>query len=336
LLPKISVIIPVYNSKLYIKRAIESILCQTVQEFEIVIVDDGSTDNSISEINKIKDERIKIYQIKHGGVSIARNTGANLAQSDFIAFLDSDDEWTNIFIETVLKLKEKYPQAGIFATTSFLIKRDNQKLNENVLIFKDVLFEKNYFSYYLKNSEVIHIHGIALFKKIFNEMNGFNEKSAWGEDEDFIFRIALKYPIAYSYTICVIGYLSVNWREKTSKRVLITKEHPFIKNGRKAINEDNIPKQMINDLINLISRLQIFSARHNIIAGNFEYARKILNDIDNRYYKLRKFYLYFWVDLSNLIGKKGCKTLFYLHYSLLIKISRFLEQYLHVKIKAYI
>ena len=95
--PQISVIIPCYNSEKYIEDTIKSVLNQSYQSFEIIIVDDGSTDNTTAIIKKLegKDSRIKFYEIMHSGrPSIPRNYGVKKSSGSFIAFLDSDDLWT--------------------------------------------------------------------------------------------------------------------------------------------------------------------------------------------------------------------------------------------------
>ena len=91
----ISVVIPLYNKEKQIKRTIQSVLTQTFQDFEIVIVNDGSTDNSTIEVEKIKDSRIRLIHQENAGVSAARNKGIEEAKYELIALLDADDEWKN-------------------------------------------------------------------------------------------------------------------------------------------------------------------------------------------------------------------------------------------------
>jgi len=91
--PKISIVVPVYNTEKYISRCIESILAQTFQNFEIILVDDGSSDNSLEICRRYRadDSRIKVYTQKNSGQSAARNLGISYAQADYIGFVDSDD-----------------------------------------------------------------------------------------------------------------------------------------------------------------------------------------------------------------------------------------------------
>ena len=111
----ISVVIPLYNKEKQIKRTLQSVLTQTFQDFEIVIVNDGSTDNSTIEVEKIKDSRIRLIHQENAGVSAARNKGIEEAKYELIALLDADDEWKNKYLEVQYDLYKKYPKCDIFA-----------------------------------------------------------------------------------------------------------------------------------------------------------------------------------------------------------------------------
>ena len=99
----ISVIVPVYNVEKYISRCIESIMKQTYKNIEIILIDDGSTDNSgkICDEYSLKDDRINVIHKKNGGLSDARNTGLDIAKGKYISLIDSDDFVSKFFIETL-------------------------------------------------------------------------------------------------------------------------------------------------------------------------------------------------------------------------------------------
>lgn len=105
-LPDVSIIICNYNYAQYIGDALESVLCQTLQNWECIIIDDGSTDDSLSVINKYlkKDKRFKLIQNDHGGTARARNAGLDIARGEYIAFLDSDDCYTEYALEMLLHI----------------------------------------------------------------------------------------------------------------------------------------------------------------------------------------------------------------------------------------
>ena len=99
-----SVVIPLYNKEDYIGKTIQSVLHQTYSEFEIIVVNDSSTDRSLKVVESFKDSRIKIYTIPNGGVSIARNYGIQKATHEIIALLDSDDVWEDNYLYSILIL----------------------------------------------------------------------------------------------------------------------------------------------------------------------------------------------------------------------------------------
>lgn len=105
---KVSIIIPVYNGEKFIKKCIESILNQTYQNYEIIIINDGSTDRTKETIESLKSEKIKLYNIKNSGVSNARNYGMNQANGDYILFVDADDEIDNKTLEILVNKQKEY------------------------------------------------------------------------------------------------------------------------------------------------------------------------------------------------------------------------------------
>ncbi len=112
----LSVIIPLYNKAATVERAVRSVLNQTVQDFELIVVNNGSTDGGEEVVKRIQDKRLRLVEQKNLGVSMARNRGIAESRFDYVAFLDADDEWKPTFLETVLALKEHYPDCTVFST----------------------------------------------------------------------------------------------------------------------------------------------------------------------------------------------------------------------------
>lgn len=110
-----SVIIPLYNKAEFVSRTIDSVLSQSVKGFEVIVIDDGSTDNSGEVVSKYNDPRIRLIQQKNAGVSAARNTGIRNAKNEFIAFLDADDWWDCEYLSTMAKLILAYPNEKVFS-----------------------------------------------------------------------------------------------------------------------------------------------------------------------------------------------------------------------------
>jgi len=220
--PLFSVVIPLYNKEKYIKRTINSVLKQTFQNFEIIVVNDGSTDNSLSVVKSIKDKRIKIFNQKNLGVSNARNKGIKKAKGEYIAFLDADDKFLNNYLETIAQLIIKYPNNGFFGTAFKKVYKNN---NNEICTFnfnknsKKTFIVKDLISAVVKNKKFfIHISSIVIKREMFDEIGYFyahSTKNLLGativEDFELIIKIAYKYPLVYSNNIGCIYYLNTNF-----------------------------------------------------------------------------------------------------------------------------
>lgn len=112
----ISVVMPVFNKEKYVAEAIDSVLKQSCKTFELMIVNDGSTDDSMACVSSVKDARVRVINQQNGGVSAARNTGILNATSEWIAFLDADDWWHEKFLEEITTAISRHPQNKVFAT----------------------------------------------------------------------------------------------------------------------------------------------------------------------------------------------------------------------------
>jgi glycosyltransferase involved in cell wall biosynthesis len=108
----ISVIIPTYNRSALVRETVNSVLRQTFSDFELFVIDDGSTDNTREVINSLNDSRLKYIYQNNSGVSSARNLGIKIARGQFICFLDSDDLWPENFLQTMIKKLQDNPQYG--------------------------------------------------------------------------------------------------------------------------------------------------------------------------------------------------------------------------------
>ena len=115
-MPLISIIIPLYNKERFIENTLNSVLRQTFMDYEVIIIDDGSNDDSGSIVSNFDDKRITVYSNSNNGVSHARNFGISKANSDLIALLDGDDLWEPNHLENLYNLYEKFPDCGLYAT----------------------------------------------------------------------------------------------------------------------------------------------------------------------------------------------------------------------------
>lgn len=187
----ISVVIPLYNKAPWVKRCIDSIVSQSYQELEILVVNDGSTDNSVEVVKKIEDSRIRVIDKPNGGVSSARNRGIDEAKGEFIAFLDADDMWMPRHIEALLKGFQDHSNASIISNRLNDRMNGQGTQNENA---HDEPFKFIQFDYLFELSEnrfPIHI-GSSMYRKstIDTHTIKFYEHVHLGEDVNFMIRVS--------------------------------------------------------------------------------------------------------------------------------------------------
>lgn len=196
---RFSVIMPLYNKANFVKKSIESILDQTFKDFEIIVVNDGSTDQSLAVVNEINDARIRIFSKENGGVSIARNFGIEKAQYEYIAFLDADDLWLPDYLETIKGMIEQYPQARVFATSHTVIDNSGSKdvISPHLPKGEELLVD-NYCKSIIKE-EIYQIltFAICVDRSLFVKTGGFREGVKRGEDLDMWLRLSLVSPIVW-------------------------------------------------------------------------------------------------------------------------------------------
>ena len=199
----ISIIIPLYNKAHQIRNTLTSVLLQTYRDFELIIVDDGSTDDSIAEVQKFDDGRIRVIHQRNSGVSAARNRGIKEAKYDLIAFLDADDEWKPDYLDTQNRLAQKYPECSVFACN---YEFHNSKGQITPTIIKKLPFISetgvltNYFEVASASHPPLWTSAIIVRKKAIEAVGGFPVGIKSGEDLLAWARLAVKFKIAYNRT----------------------------------------------------------------------------------------------------------------------------------------
>ncbi len=205
----ISIIIPLYNKEHSIATTLQTVLSQTWQDFEIIIIDDGSTDSSLSLVNSFADKRIHIIQQANAGVSAARNRGIEEACGELIAFLDADDEWKPDYLSTQMELVERYPQCDVFATNYEF--RDENGIVTPTILRKFSFHETdgvltNYFEVASRSNPPLWTSAVMVRKSAIQSIGGFPNNISSGEDLLTWARLAAKYKIAFNKTMKAIYY----------------------------------------------------------------------------------------------------------------------------------
>ena len=196
--PIVSVIIPVYNGERYLSKTIESVIAQTELNWELIAVNDGSTDNSLKildEYAKRIPDRIKVISVKNGGVSRARNTAVAAARGLYVAFLDQDDLWAPRKLESQVEMFTRDKTLGISYTNVTVIDEKGSVLRENVL--KSGEKHKGNIFEYLIFDNFIGISTVMLKKELFVEIGGFDQRFSLAEDYDFLLKVTQKLSVDY-------------------------------------------------------------------------------------------------------------------------------------------
>lgn len=191
-----TVVIPLYNKEKYIVETIESVLSQDYTEFEVIIVNDGSTDNSLQKVGGISDDRVKIINQKNSGVGAARNKGISSARYNWIALLDGDDIWQSDHLSELKKIIDLFPLSGLVSTQHLRFSHE-QGLPSKFHDRKSKIRAVNYFAEAANNPDTVCSSSVCINKQVVNEIGGFSDKKI-GEDLEYWVRIALDYPIAIS------------------------------------------------------------------------------------------------------------------------------------------
>lgn len=192
-----SVIIPSFNKIDFISISIQSVLNQTLSGFEIIVIDDGSTDGSLDLLKRYETTNSNIHIIfqKNMGVSMTRNNGAKAAKYEYLAFLDADDWWENTFLEEMKSFIENYPNAGLYSSNFSIVKNGNRIESKfNIQTGFIDYFESYVFCGF---RQPIYSSCAVIPKVVFNKLSGFMPNIKIGEDFYLWTKIALEEKIAY-------------------------------------------------------------------------------------------------------------------------------------------
>lgn len=208
----ISVILPTYNRAGLLNRSIQSVLNQTYQDFELIIVDDGSKDNTRELVKGIKDKRIRyLYCEKNGGASKARNIGIEHAKYDYIAFLDSDDEWLQDKLRIQFELLNQAPPDTGFIYCRYRYYSFDPGIRGILPLDASPGYEKaEYVFARLLCGNVVATPCLLIKKECFRQQGYFDESLPCLEDYEFILRVSQKYAAAFVDEVLVNVYATAD------------------------------------------------------------------------------------------------------------------------------
>lgn len=263
-----SVIIPLYNKAPYVAKAIESVLGQTYRDFEVIVIDDGSTDQSLEVAKTFENKSITIISQPNSGVSTARNNGVNLAKYPYICFLDADDWWHPTFLEEMKRLITDFPDAGIYGSGYYIVKNGQERIAP---IGVPQGFERGIIDYCEVYAKTLCMPltsiSVVIPKHIFDEEKGFKSQLKFGEDFDLWIRIALKHkvilvnkPLAYYNQDVDVNNRAIGSRfYKPEEHMLFSNYGDFMHNeGFRFLFERLALYGLLSYYLNDVNKLEVY------------------------------------------------------------------------------
>ncbi len=269
-IPAVSVVIPLYNKERHVARAVQTVLNQTHGDFELIVVDDGSTDGGARVVEAIQDLRIRLTRQANAGVSAARNRGIAEARAGLVAFLDADDEWLPDFLSTILRMRRRFPGCGAYATAFEIVNHVGQRKSITLAGIPDPPWEgivHNYFRSAIESAnQIVHPSAVAIPKTVLDHVGHFPVGVVYGEDADMWCRIALRYPIAFSSLSGAVYHEDADNRACDRPMPLVFNE--VIRSLEAALKSGISPPGVpIGDVVEYKNWWHICSARVYIAAG---------------------------------------------------------------------
>jgi glycosyltransferase involved in cell wall biosynthesis len=299
-----TIVIPLYNQALYVEKAIKSALGQDYKGFEILVVDDGSTDNGADVVRQIKSNHIQLIQQQNQGVSVARNIGIKNANGNIIAFLDADDEWLPNHLEVLARLATNFPEAAAYATGYQKKLRDGRLFTPNFKFIPAAPWEgivPNYFKSVATGPELMWTSAVAIRKIVFEKVGYFQAGMRNGQDADMWLRIALEYPIVFSREITAIYCLgSSNSSTSRLKSETDFKSHYFVEWPKMGAKKDSY-------LNEYIAKKQLILLTELYLSGYRNRVRTVIKSVKTRLHKKAMLKLYIKTFFKNQTLKKLSK-----------------------------
>lgn len=203
----LSVIIPLYNKEISIGRAIESVLAQQYSHFELLVIDDGSTDQSFHQATVFSDPRVHLIRQTNQGVSAARNAGMRRARGEYLCFLDADDQYLPEFLSHIVTLIELKPDAALYSCSFNIIDESGHQLQLASTFASAFAGQINdFFAAYRQNRSLICASSFAIRKELLQSIGGFPVGVRIGEDMFVWLQAALTGPLMHSAEPAAVVY----------------------------------------------------------------------------------------------------------------------------------
>ncbi len=273
---KFSVVIPLYNKEHYIEATLRSVLNQTCTDYEVIVVDDGSKDDSLALARKFESDRVRIIHQENQGVAVARNTGILNARGEFICFLDADDEWRPEYLAAIDGLTEQYPESAIFVT-AYAVNMGNGKIHYSTRLEPETGCLPSYWLTLAKGYDFVWTSATTIRRQALLDAGLFKPGEKIGQDLDMWARVARINPrVAYSNHICVNYNRAAEQNART--RVRVAWAGAFIRDlEEELVNPDRTPEELASIQHKYDKKMTVFIFTA-ILAGEKDRAAKALKE----------------------------------------------------------
>jgi len=294
--PAVSIVIPLYNKERYVGRAVGSVLSQTFQDFEIVVVDDGSTDDGPRLVERIADPRVRIVRQKNRGVSAARNRGVEEAAASLIAFLDADDEYKAEFLAWSLERFREKPDVGAVAFNREIVYSDQTRRSAIVATENSMLIGIGEYCRLGLRASAIHPSALVVKKELLRRIGGFPEGVKAGEDIDTWLRLIGAGSVLFDTRLGAVYHHDAD--DHASSTIVPEKVPHFLKTLDRVIaNTPGLTPSTLRDAAEIKNLFALTYAIHQIRFHSASEGRSTLLACDTRVFRGEKWK---WVMISLL------------------------------------
>jgi glycosyltransferase involved in cell wall biosynthesis len=240
-----SVVVPLFNKQAYVARCLKSIFCQTHTDFELIVVNDGSTDGSERELASFVDARLRVMHRANQGVSVARNAGVAAAQHEIVFFLDADDTWEPGFLEQMARLVTLHPQAGVYASGTRKLFADGHAQECNIAapaFFTETAILRDYCQTFVDlGQSPFSNSSFGVRRQTFIQSGGYTPGVRLTEDSDLWVRLSLISQMAFDPTPLANYYVET---ELNTRGQAQTADYEVTKTLRRLLAKDQIPQHL--------------------------------------------------------------------------------------------
>lgn len=276
-----TVVIPAYNAEKFINRAIDSVLNQTYKEYEIIVVNDGSSDKTKEIVSNYNQENIKVYNQENLGVSAARNKGIMNSTKNYICFLDADDKWCKNHLTTLAEMIKKYPEENLFITSqkTILLNQTAEDVKESIKKDLTINFHTDFFKLILSKNKPNYNTNCWCVKKIAFEKSGlFDTEEKIGEDTDMWYRLGLYNNVVYTNQVTTLRFREFS---VATKHLQFHYDWVFPKKLKAIYKNPNISKERKESLKIVMNNYKITRARNFLLDKKKRKAFTELKSIDS-------------------------------------------------------